>query len=660
MSTTVRPSRLLAILTLAGALALSACGPVKELSRDDRAKLDREASTLFDAGKVDEAAGVYLEKARDAEEPARSDLALSAMKIRLRADNADAARTILDGPLMRSAGNDAKLRGVLLLAEDALQRQQPRQVLSELDRAPPRASASLALRTFRLRADAQRALGDNLGAAHSLAGLIARLPHARQGDASRELWQVMQNLDTGQLDAFAADEPGDSWADLLDRVRRHALDPTALNTSITQWRELHGDHPAVRSGLLEDIASQNAGTAGHPARIGILLPLTGKLAAAGQSVRDGILSAYYRGNPASRPALRFYDTAQSTAGTEYGRAITDGAGAIIGPLSKDGLRQIAAGGNPRVPVLALNRDDELGAPPSRLFQFGLSPEDEARQAAQRMLADEHRKILILAPQGDWGDRVVSSFSAELTELDATALDALRFDGRAKDFSKLLESGLGLQDSRERRRDITALLGQKVGFEPRRRQDLQGIFIAAPAWQARLLKPQLKFHYAGDVETYSISSAFSGRIDPEADRDLEGLRFPDAPWMVGDGEMAAERSRTEAAIPTHHGGLQRFYALGYDAYTLVPLLGRMRMAANQGVPGATGELYSDADGHIIRTLLWAEFVKGQPRLMVNNQVSNPATSQDINGPVSDAKPEAGRTPPTQGTDANNEPTPVSRP
>ncbi|MGB0712953.1 MAG: penicillin-binding protein activator, partial [Gammaproteobacteria bacterium] len=438
----------------------------------------------------------------------------------------------------------------------------------------------------------------------------------------------------------------------------HALDPTALNAAIAQWRELHPDHPAARSALLDEIAQNNAGSAGHPARVGILLPLTGKLAAAGQSVRDGILSAYYRAEPASRPLLRFYDTAQATVGTQYGQAVTDGVGAIIGPLSKEGLRQIAAGGNPQIPVLALNRDDELSAPPARLFQFGLSPEDEARQAARRMVADGHGKILVMAPQGDWGDRVVAGFDAELKAQGATALDALRFDGRAKDFSKALESGLGLESSRERRRDIIALLGKKVGFEPRRRQDLEGIFIAAPSWQARLLKPQLKFHYAGDVATYSISSAFSGQIDPEADRDLEGLRFPDAPWMIGDGQMAAERSRTEAAIPTHHGGLQRFYALGYDAYNLVPLVSRMRMATHQGVPGATGELRADADGHIIRDLLWAEFIKGQPRLLADN--SPPPFPTTPNNTPADIPADIPAATPANGTEAENEPTPAPRP
>ncbi|MGB0714041.1 MAG: penicillin-binding protein activator, partial [Gammaproteobacteria bacterium] len=219
MSTTARPSRLLFIPAMVCVLALTACGPVKELSESDRAKLDRQASALFDSGQIGPAAGVYLEKARNAEHPARSELALSAMKVYLRGKDPASARAILQGPLMASAGNDSQLRGVLLLADDAAGRNEPRTVLAELDQAPPRASASLALRTFRLRADAQRALGDNLGAAHSLAGLIERLPATRQSDASRELWQLLQGLDSAQIDAFAAAEPGATWAVLLDRVR---------------------------------------------------------------------------------------------------------------------------------------------------------------------------------------------------------------------------------------------------------------------------------------------------------------------------------------------------------------------------------------------------------------------------------------------------------
>ena len=41
--------------------------------------------------------------------------------------------------------------------------------------------------------------------------------------------------------------------------------------------------------------------------------------------------------------------------------------------------------------------------------------------------------------------------------------------------------------------------------------------------------QLKFHFAGDIPVYSTSDSFEP--DPGANGDLDGLFFPDMPWMV---------------------------------------------------------------------------------------------------------------------------------
>ena len=67
--------------------------------------------------------------------------------------------------------------------------------------------------------------------------------------------------------------------------------------------------------------------------------------------------------------------------------------------------------------------------------------------------------------------------------------------------------LRISDSRARHKRLESILGTKLEFEPRRRADLEFIFAPAQASMERLLRPQLRFHYAGDVPTYATSDAF---------------------------------------------------------------------------------------------------------------------------------------------------------
>src|SRR3546814_14841671 len=75
-----------------------------------------------------------------------------------------------------------------------------------------------------------------------------------------------------------------------------------------------------------------------PLKLAVLLPLSGNLATAGASVRDGLLAGYY-GEHRTRPEILFYDTANSSGGAiaAYNKAVADGADQVLGPLGRDGV-----------------------------------------------------------------------------------------------------------------------------------------------------------------------------------------------------------------------------------------------------------------------------------------------------------------------------------
>ena len=63
-------------------------------------------------------------------------------------------------------------------------------------------------------------------------------------------------------------------------------------------------------------------------------------------------------------------------------------------------------------MLALNALPNDARGPDNLYQFALSPEDEARATARRILADGLKRGVALSPSGEWGTRVSTAFNQE--------------------------------------------------------------------------------------------------------------------------------------------------------------------------------------------------------------------------------------------------------
>jgi len=188
------------------------------------------------------------------------------------------------------------------------------------------------------------------------------------------------------------------------------------------------------------------------------------------------------------------------------------------------------------------------------------------------------------------------------------------EGMPEQLIPRIRAVLGTDQSIARRQRLQSLLGQKLEFEPRGRADLDFIFAPGQAGQARLLRPQLRFQYAGNVPVYTTSDAYApdGGV---SNQDLEGMVLPSMPWLVpGEGSTAALRSTAEAAAGDSTEWQSGLYAFGYDACQLA-----LALAAAGGDPrrvhvaGLTGDLTVGGDGRVHREPYWARINRnGEPK------------------------------------------------
>lgn len=432
------------------------------------------------------------------------------------------------------------------------------------------------------------------------------------------------------------------WLEAAPLAARAALAPQSANAALTAaWRARYPRHPATAALSATHkapppevapapVAAASTASIGKStttavpseppprvkarpeAHVAALLPLTGRNAAAGTQLRDGLLSAYYATPAANRLPLRFYDTGALNVADALQAATGAGAEFVIGPLAREEV-VAAATFQTQVPMLALNfLPAEQATPSSPFYQFALSPEEEARAVARRALGEGRRRAIAFVPAGEWGTRVLKAFQDELEAGGGRVLATETLSGR--DLTAAIQTALRLDDSRARHRRIQAVLDLPLAFQPRRRSDVDFLFTPGQAALVRQLRPQLQFNAAGDIPTYTTSEAWDGR----AGNDVDGVMFPDMPWMIATDTpaVATLRAATSAAFGDTRGR-GRLYAFGHDAWLLQQSLrerGSTTSATALTLDGATGTLSLDADRRIQRSLRWAEITSDSLKLL----------------------------------------------
>jgi hypothetical protein len=158
------------------------------------------------------------------------------------------------------------------------------------------------------------------------------------------------------------------------------------------------------------------------------------------------------------------------------------------------------------------------------------------------------------------------------------------------------------------------LGIDIKYSPRRRDDVDFVFVGANPRHARLIRPQLNFHQASAIPMYGTSHVFSGVVNARIDHDMDNVTFGDMPWVLPKARRNTALNATISQLwPQLAESYMRLFAFGIDAYNLIPNMNQLTEVRTVQFPGETGSLYLSDDGRIQRRLTWAEFKNGTPRL-----------------------------------------------
>ena len=520
--------------------------------------------------------------------------------------------------------NEQRFTWILLSGRAQLGDQRPDDALALLQRHeddilqyPAEQQAGLDL----LKADALAMKGDLTG---SLQQRVATHPLLEDEDQDYNhgmIWQLLMQLSSSELADAIEDSRGDllGWLTLAQLYRDPIADLDAQVSRLNQWSAQWRTHPATDD-VPDMLDALEKAVSERPSKVAILLPATGPLKNAGKALQEGIMTAYYRhkqdGNP---PVLRFYDSGGDDILALYQQAVQDGADFILGPLAKDKAATIANQGTLPVTTLALNYIDQ-GELPENFFQFGLAPEDEARQIALQGAREGASQAGILYPEGEWGERVAQAFAQEWQSLGGT-VTVTRTYQEGPTLGDTVKELLLVAQSQSRGQAVSRFTSLDMDIQPRRRQDMGFLFLLANPNQGRQVKPALNFHYAKDLPVYSTALVHSGESNPRRDQDLNGVRFVDMPWMLSN-EVSQLRRMSNEQWPEGHGRYERLFAMGIDAYRLQSRVFLLSTLPSSELPGVTGRL-SMKQQRIVRELNWGVFINGEARALP--KVAEPANN-----------------------------------
>ena len=463
-------------------------------------------------------------------------------------------------------------------------------------------------RLILLRGQLYQSINRNEDAIIDFISITESWPTNAETSLFEDIWLALTSLRDEELDQLAEEADSYEMRGWIELARIYQVDQFSIRSqldSIVQWRRIWASHSAAAR-LPAPLIELQVTWESRPKHIALILPLQ---EAAGNAIQEGFLSAYYQSLSVSRdvPQISVFDsTGLTDIHDTFDQAVASGADLIIGPLNKKLVNQISERIEIPVPTLALNCADQ-DRPAENLFQFGLAPEDEISQVINLAWEAGYRNAAVIIPDNLDYQRLETFFIETWTNQGGQVVSSARFIGDS-DYAEVIKRLMAIDSSEARAEKLLDLLPRlNMEFTPRRRSDIDFIFLAANPRQGRQLKPTLAFYFAGDIPVFSMPSVYDGQENQTGNRDLDGIIFTDAPWVLNPTYQLRDEVNTN--LRQAQGPLQRLRAMGIDSFRLYPRLKQFSNNSISSLRGTTGVLTMSENRRIHRSLTTARFEDG---------------------------------------------------
>ena len=392
----------------------------------------------------------------------------------------------------------------------------------------------------------------------------------RKQENNDRTWALLRNTNRGVINNTVVEgSPAlAGWIALAKAYNDNINNPAQLSQALQNWKSSYPSHSAAYLFPTELRGLFNfQGT--NLSQIALLLPLSDNAQLIGNTIKKGFDDA--RGD--SPIQVTVFDTMTQPIESIIEQAKQQGITTLVGPLLKQNIDTLL--NNPAniqgLSVLALNSTPNARAI-GQLCYYGLSPEDEAESAANKMWNDGIRNPLVLVPQADVGQRTASAFNVRWQQLAATDAN-IRFYNNPDDINFALQEGLS--------------------------QNAEALYIVATSEQLAEIKTSVD-NTNRNLKLYASSRSNSPNNGPEYRLLMNGLQFSDIPFFK---DTSSAQYRQIEQMTNGDYSLMRLYAMGADSWLLINQFNELRQVPGFSINGLTGKLSAGPNCNVERDMTW---------------------------------------------------------
>lgn len=349
--------------------------------------------------------------------------------------------------------------------------------------------------------------------------------------------------------------------------------------------------------------------------VGVLLPLSGRYAAFGKLVQQGMEQARQEFRPAIPVRFLYHDTAGDAdlAARQVAElAIGERVMAIIGPLVGNAAGAAAQrAGQEQVPLLALSQKEDLAEISPYVFRSSLTAQLQVETLLEHAMGDLGMTSFgILYPETRQGRMMAELFGSEVEKRGGRLVEQQGYLAEQTDFRRQIRLLQGLDpNAPDEDDDGAGGSGGRpdgAGKEP----PFEALFVPDYADRISLVAPQLPFYGLENVQLLGTSGWNDAQLLQATGKSVEGAVFVDGFFRHSPYPFIQEFA--EKYFATYGEEPTILAAQGYDAAgILLTLLNdprinsraalRWALTQMQIYPGVTGATRFDFRGEAVKTL-----------------------------------------------------------